>query len=132
MVYEDKEDMAPDRDPISQFDPKKFSRQMKEFGAAAMDPKYDKGKYRVKEVLDELWEKINACAHTLDQIKTYPIDPQLPMLDPVVEVDRLGNTLDKLQKRLTMLHVQEQILQSKQNTSRLEEQFKKLQGKVPQ
>lgn len=126
MVFEDKE-------PANQ-SAEKMAKTVKDFGknmsqmAAAMDRNYDQGKYLVKEMLDDVYSRINKCNHLIEQIKKYPLDAEIPTLDPLYECQKaIEPALGRLEKRLTLLVLERRILESKNNAAKLEEEFQRVQ-----
>lgn len=113
---------------VNKDDPvKDFGKNMHRI-AATMSPNYDQGKYLVQELLDDVYSRVTACRNLVDRIKKYPIDDAIPTLNPLCECQRvIEPALSKLEKRLTLLVLEVQILETKRTAAKLEEEFTRVQ-----
>lgn len=126
---------ADDGKPVgpAAFDAAKLSKSVAGFARginqmmASMDPNFDKGKYEVKEILDDLSRRIVNCNNQLDRLKFYPIEENTLALDPMFMVRNSEQDLDKLEKKLRMLVLAENLETQKKNLQKTQEEFDRLQ-----
>lgn len=143
MVYEEQSPISPDvspipssrisgRSPISEQDATKLQKSVADFGRSMQHMgntiKYgDPGKAYLHGLLDDLSRSLQDCINLADQIKTYPLDKELPNLDPINTCRRgLEDDLLKLRRRLQILQIDEQIMTAKKNVQAAEERRERL------
>lgn len=85
----------------------------------------DKGKLHVQEVLDDLFKRLSQCVQLEKQIKAYPMD-QITSIDPLVECRNMEQALGRLERKLRMAFLSEQILHQKQQLQQTEEEMKRV------